>query len=197
MDIGHTIKSLTIGMPRLVTGGVPGERAGDERLSGGRFPAPTSMTISSTAFGEEEPMPAMFSADGQNISPPLSWIGIPTEAQTLALIVEDPDAPTPNPYVHWLAYNIPATVVELPAAIPTEAHLTMPAEIWQGRNSALKIGYTGAAPPKGDTPHRYFFQLFALDRRLDLSGGAGRSGLVSAMQSHVIAKGVLIGTYQR
>jgi Raf kinase inhibitor-like YbhB/YbcL family protein len=142
-------------------------------------------------------MPAIYSADGQNFSPPLSWTGIPAEAKSLVLIVEDPDAPTPNPFLHWLVYNMPATTRELPAAIPAEPTLTMPVEMSQGRNSGLRIGYAGAAPPRGDTPHRYFFQLFALDRRLDLDGGAGRSAVVSAMQGHVIGKGCLIGTYRR
>ncbi|HEX4125600.1 MAG TPA: YbhB/YbcL family Raf kinase inhibitor-like protein [Tepidisphaeraceae bacterium] len=197
MNIGHTVKSIATGLPHLVTGGVPGERAGDGRLSGRQFSAAETMSISSSAFADGEMMPALYSADGQNISPPLAWTSIPAEAKSLVLIVEDPDAPTPNPFVHWLVYNMPATTRELPAAIPGEPTLTMPVEMSQGRNSALKIGYTGAAPPKGDTPHRYFFQLFALDRRLELIGGVGRSALLSAMKGHVTGKGVLVGTYQR
>ncbi|MDB5293587.1 MAG: Phosphatidylethanolamine-binding protein [Phycisphaerales bacterium] len=197
MSIGHAIRSVALGMPKLVTGGVPSERAGDERLSYNEFDVPETISVSSDAFGPGEPIPVKYTADGQNISPPLRWSGVPSDAKSLALIVEDPDAPTPNPFVHWIAFNIPSTLSQLREDVPKSPELQEDAPFLQGKNSAMKPGYMGPAPPKGDTPHHYHFQFYALDRTLDLPPGAGRGALLKAMRGNVLAKGRLIGTYER
>lgn len=197
MEFGHTVKCLTMGMPALLFGGHPACRAGDERLASRILSAPTTLSVASEMFGYGEEIQKKYTADGENISPALSWYGVPSAAKSLALLLEDPDAPTPNPFVHWIAFNIPAWVPGIPQAIPANEHLFQPVEMMQGKNSSLKIGYIGCAPPKGDSPHHYHFQLFALDRVLNLSPGAGRSALMNATKGHVLTMGELVGTYQR
>jgi Raf kinase inhibitor-like YbhB/YbcL family protein len=199
MSIGDTFKSITKGMPSLVTGGQPGYRAGDAKLAWNKSDLAGSsvINVSSTAFEDGQPIPATYSGDGKNIPPPLFWTGSTDKVQSFALVVEDPDAPTPDPYVHWLLYNIPASVRQLPEGLEKEPGLATFHNAMQGKNSSLKTGWTGMAPPKGDTPHRYFFQLFALDTRLNLDSGIGRAELFDAMSGHVIARGRTIGTYQR
>jgi Raf kinase inhibitor-like YbhB/YbcL family protein len=198
MNIGDTIKSVTRGMPTLLTGGEPGYRAGDDKLAWAKpeLASDSAMTVSSPAFLEGQPIPPLYSVDGKAISPPLSWAPI-DRAQSFVLVVEDPDAPTPEPFVHWLLYNLPASFHELPENIAKDPTPPTTGGAAQGKNSNLKPGWTGMAPPKGDTPHRYFFQLFALDTKLDLDPAAGRSALFKAMAGHVLARGRLIGTYHR
>ena len=197
MELGHTVKCLTIGMPAILFGGKPGCRAGDERLAWNTIEAPAILSVSSEMFDEGDRIQKRYTADGQNISPRVNWFGVPPSAKSLALLVEDPDAPTPNPYVHWIAYNMSPMVPGIGEAIPLNDHIFQPLEMLQGKNSALKIGYTGCAPPKGDLAHHYHFQLFALDRMLEIGAGAGRSAFLKAIKGHVIAKGELVGTYQR
>jgi Raf kinase inhibitor-like YbhB/YbcL family protein len=194
MSIGDTIKSVTKGMPAMVTGGQPGYRAGEQKLAWNKpeFGAGINLNVSSEAFEEGQPIPKRYSGDGENVSPPVAWSGSVPGVQSYALVVEDPDAPTPEPFVHWLIYNIPASVRQLPENVGSE-----PGQALQGKNSRMKTGWIGMGPPKGDTAHRYFFQLFALDTVLDLEGGAGRGKLFDAMSGHVIGRGRLMGTYQR
>jgi Raf kinase inhibitor-like YbhB/YbcL family protein len=153
--------------------------------------------VRSDAFDNMSAMPKKYSADGEAISPPLSWSTIPERTMSLALVVEDPDAPTANPFVHWLLYNIPPDVRGLPEDVRHEEVAAAARRAMQGKNSTLKIGWTGMAPPKGDTPHHYHFQLFALDRVLELGPGAGRTALLEAMPGHIIGRGDLVGTFQR
>jgi Raf kinase inhibitor-like YbhB/YbcL family protein len=147
-----------------------------------------TLEVTCTAFHDGADLPRAFTADGGNLPPPIAWSHIPEHARSLALIVEDPDAPSLRPFVHWVAYNVPAAVRSITAA---------PAAARRGRNSKLEAGYTGAAPPPGHGTHRYHFQLFALDTLLDLPDGAGRSALVQAMRGHVLAWGELSATYRR
>jgi Raf kinase inhibitor-like YbhB/YbcL family protein len=193
MSFKETIRSVTQGMPALITGGQPGYRAGDDKLAWANpdLSGNGELRITSNQFENNAPIPASYSADAGTISPPISWNGIPGQAKSIVLVVEDPDAPTPKPFVHWLAYDIEPDVRSFTEGINATEGLR------EGKNSNLKRGWTGMAPPKGDTPHRYFFQLFALDRKLGLEDNAGRTELFNAMAGHVIARGVLIGTYQR
>jgi hypothetical protein len=112
-------------------------------------------------------------------------------------MVEDPDAPTPKPFVHWLMYNIPPDLRGIAEDVRRENPAASASGALQGKNSNLKLGWTGMAPPKGDTPHHYHFQLFALDKPLDIGAGTGRSVLIDAMAGHVIGRGEVVGTYQR
>jgi Raf kinase inhibitor-like YbhB/YbcL family protein len=191
MELGHTIKCLATGMPALLTGGQPGCRAGEERLSYTKIDAPEVLIVSSEAFESGAAMPKQYSQDGQNISPPIKWADVPEGTEALALLVEDPDAPTPEPYVHWMVYNMPPATHGLP-----EGYMGL-GEPVEGKNSTLHSGYIGMAPPRGDLPHHYHFQLYALDQRLALDAGTGRSTLFHAMKGHVIGKGRLIGLFSR
>jgi hypothetical protein len=187
----HVLRSLLRGMPHLLVGGVPRERAGEERLAFRRLGVVPSgdLRLSSDAFANGEPIPIRYTADGGGAEPPLRWSGVPQGARSLALVVEDPDAPTPRPFVHWLVYAIPPSAKSIDAARSGGAR--------EGRNSMLTSGWVGCAPPKGDLAHRYFFQLFAVARDLDLRPGAGRSALLRAMSGHVLSCATLIGTYRR
>lgn len=197
MELGHTLKCIALGMPAMFMGGKPGCRAGSERLSYMKLEAPDLITVASDAFDPNSDIPAMYSQDGYNTSPPLHWTGVPAETHSIALIVEDPDAPTPNPYVHWLAYNIFPETTRLPEGIINLEYIEAPLIMMQGKNSSLKPGFIGAAPPRGDSPHHYHFQLFALDIVLPILPGVGRGALLDAMKGHVLGKGELIGLFQR
>jgi Raf kinase inhibitor-like YbhB/YbcL family protein len=187
----HVLRSLLRGLPHLIVGGVPKERAGEGRLAFRRLAVEPSgeMRLTSPAFAQGEPIPTRYTADGRSDEPPLLFSGVPPQAQSLALVVEDPDAPTPQPFVHWLLYGIPATATSTDQAHALGAK--------PGKNSMLKVGWAGCAPPRGDVAHRYFFQLFALDRYLELPPRVGRSSLSFAMGGHLLGCAVLIGTYKR
>ncbi len=138
------------------------------------------------------------SADGDNASPELSWNGAPEGTQSFVVISEDPDAAQPKPFVHWLAYDIPAGVTELREGLPTEPSLPDPKGVKQGANSMGSTGYTGPKPPVEDGAHHYHFQVFALDvPSLDLPPAADRAAVLDAMQAHVLAAGEIVGTFDR
>jgi Raf kinase inhibitor-like YbhB/YbcL family protein len=187
----HVLRSLLRGLPHLIVGGVPPERAGEKRLAHRRLGMEPSSDVRlvSDAFAHGEPIPTRYTADGRSDELPLRWSGVPPQAQSLALLVEDPDAPTPQPFVHWLLHGIPAEA--------TSTHQARALGAKVGRNSMFKAAWAGCAPPKGDSAHRYFFQLFVLDRHLELPPRVGRSTLLFAMGGHLLACGVLIGTYRR
>jgi hypothetical protein len=199
MNIADVAKSVTTGMPSLLIGGQPGYRAGNEKLAWFKpaLAGPSTVIVESEGFGNMASIPTKYSADHGSISPPLRWSNVPAETQSLALVVEDPDAPTPNPFVHWLLYNIAADIRSIPENVGHERTLAILGGAQQGKNSGLKIGWTGMAPPLGDIPHHYHFQLFALSAHLPLDPGAGRSALLEAMAGHVVGRGEIVGTYQR
>jgi Raf kinase inhibitor-like YbhB/YbcL family protein len=147
----------------------------------------TEMKISTHAFSERRPIPERFTADGKNINPPLAISGVPKEAKSLVLIVDDPDAPM-GVWNHWLVWNIkPDTTVIKENSVPRGAVV--------GRNDAGTAKYVGPAPPRGT--HRYFFRLYALDTKLDLPVGSTRPDLDQAMQQHILARAELLGRYGR
>jgi Raf kinase inhibitor-like YbhB/YbcL family protein len=152
-----------------------------------------NMQLSSTAFTEGAPIPAMYTCDATNVSPPLKWSGVPAGAKSLALIVDDPDAPS-GTWVHWVLYDLPATASELPEDLPKSQYVAGGAK--QGLNDFRHLGYGGPCPPHGK-PHRYFFKLYALDALLDLKPGATKQDLERAMEKHILAQAQLMGTYQR
>jgi Raf kinase inhibitor-like YbhB/YbcL family protein len=156
-----------------------------------------SPQLCSSAFSEAQPIPRRYTGDGEDLSPPLSWQGLPGAAQELALIVDDPDAPTKEPWVHWVIYNLPAAVSELPEGIVPAVHAQVAPGAIQGKNSWDTIGYRGPAPPKGRGTHRYYFTLYALDTALRLPEGLDKAGLLKKMEGHIIAQAALLGTYQR
>jgi hypothetical protein len=150
------------------------------------------MELSSTAFKNGTPIPAQYTCDGPNISPPLQWSGVPDKTQALALLVDDPDAPKGN-WVHWILFNIPPRATALPENIRKTR--TIPNGARQGINDFRETGYGGPCPPGGT--HRYFFRLFALDVELQLEPGTKRSELERNMTGHVLAEAQLMGTYHR
>ena len=155
-----------------------------------------NLTVNSTAFANKETIPQRFTGDGEDVSPVLSWSGLPDGTKELALICDDPDAPTPQPWVHWVIYKIPANVSGLPEKVPTTDRLSDPAGALQGKNSWGGIGYRGPAPPPGSV-HHYLFKLYALDTELDTPAGLTKEDLLAAMAGHILAQGKLVGTYQR
>lgn len=160
--------------------------------------AANKLQLSSPAFGDGQPIPVKHSAYDQNISPPLKWAAGPAGTQSYILFMEDPDAAiTPLPVVHWVAWNIPADTLELREGLPPAEGLNEPMGMRQGANSLGRPGFFGSKPPAGDPPHRYFYQVFALDRKLDLPPGASRQEVLAAAQGHVLAAGVFHGTFAR
>jgi Raf kinase inhibitor-like YbhB/YbcL family protein len=166
-----------------------GLRAGELKLATRKLGlrSPGAITVTSAAFEHGHALPLSATADGDGLPPPIAWRGVPTFARGLVLICEDPDAPFPKPFVHWLVYGMPASPDGVLARTPHR----------EGKNSTLAHGFTPAAPPPKHGKHRYHFQLFALDHDLALEAGAGRSALLEAMRGHVVAWGELIGTYER
>ena len=161
-----------------------------------------AIQLTSTAFSEAERIPAKYTGDGQDVSPPLSWSGLPEGTRELALICDDPDAPSPRrpapqPWVHWVLYKIPAGAEGLPEAIAKTPRLDQPAGALQGNNSWPAVGYGGPGPPPGSGTHRYFFKLYALDTELDLAPGADKGALLEAMSGHILGEAQLMGTYER
>jgi Raf kinase inhibitor-like YbhB/YbcL family protein len=156
-----------------------------------------TLIVKSAAFTAGQPIPRRHTGDGEDLSPALSWSGLPSTARELALIADDPDAPTSEPWVHWVVYTMPATLDGLPEGVPPIPHPASPAGVAQGRNSWKAAGYRGPAPPKGHGVHRYFFKLYALDRTLELPEGLDKAGLEKAMKGHILAQAELMGTYER
>lgn len=155
-----------------------------------------SLSLSSTAFSAGNDIPAIFTCDGTNISPPMSWSGIPPAAKSLALIIEDPDAPDPAApqriWVHWLLYDIPISAAGLPQGVRRQ---DLPQGTREGLNDWKNTGYGGPCPPVGR--HRYFHKLYALDMTLPDLGNPTKAQLEKAMQGHIIEQAELIGLYQR
>jgi Raf kinase inhibitor-like YbhB/YbcL family protein len=156
-----------------------------------------SLILRSPAFSNGDPIPRRYSGDGEDLSPPLSWTGLPPRAVRLALIVDDPDAPTSRPWVHWVIYNLPADEQGLVEGIPPVAKPPSPAGALQGKNSWGSVGYRGPAPPKGHGIHRYIFRLVALDGALDLPEGLDKDALLAAIRGHILTESELTGTYHR
>jgi len=153
-----------------------------------------SMTIKieSAAFAEGGMIPKKYTCDGPNVSPPLSWSGVPKGAKSLALICDDPDAPSKT-WVHWVIFNIPADTAGFPEHMPGDS--TLPNGARNGISDFGKFGYGGPCPPGGT--HRYFFKLYALDTTLNLSGRITKKDLLAAMEKHILAEGQLVGKYTR
>jgi Raf kinase inhibitor-like YbhB/YbcL family protein len=157
-----------------------------------------AMQIESPAFTDGDPIPERYSKhEGDNASPPLDLTDVPDEAASLAVIVDDPDAPREEPFVHWLIWNIPPEADTIAEGYPPSGEGKAFADARQGTNDMGNERYDGPAPPEGEDPHRYRFQLFALDRELDIEEGADRAELEGAMDGAVIAEADLVGTYER
>ena len=153
------------------------------------------MELSSGAFKDGGKIPSRFTCDGEDLSPPLKIKGVGAKAKSLALVVDDPDAPV-GVFDHWLIWNIPADTSSIPEGVPREKSVGSISGARQGRNGFGGIGYRGPCPPGGPA-HRYRFKLYALDKMLDLGPGASKAELEKAMEGHVIEKADLTGRYGR
>jgi Raf kinase inhibitor-like YbhB/YbcL family protein len=182
--LGHALRGVRAGYEKVVTEADAFVRIAD------------SIALESPAFEDGGSIPDRYTADGEKLSPPLRWRGAPADAEALVLIVEDPDAPTPEPLVHLVAWDLPPDLAELP-----EGELKSPRheglDEMLGRNTYRQSAWLPPDPPKGHGPHLYVFQAFALDRRLDFIHPPNRKAVVEAMRGHVLTKGVLVGTYER
>ncbi len=155
-----------------------------------------TLAISSPAFADNGEIPSQYTCQGEDISPALEWTGVPEQAQSLVLIVDDPDAPDPAApkmtWVHWVLFNIPPDASGLPEKVPSGS---LPAGTEQGVNDWGRTGYGGPCPPIGR--HRYFHKLYALDIKIEGLQQPTKADIEAAMKGHVIAQAELVGTYQK
>ena len=182
-------------IPEAVGRALSGARAGLHAVTAHRIEAPSAIVVTSPAFAPGATMPARFTADGEGLSPPLRWTGVPSDAQAVVVLVEDADSPTPRPLVHAILPGLPGTDGGLDeGAMPSPGH---DGDVAAGRNSFLRAGWLPPDPPPGHGPHRYVFQVFALDVVPQAGSALGRKALVATMGGHVLAKGEMIGLYGR
>ena len=160
-----------------------------------------TISLTSTAFENGERIPDKYTFEGEDLSPPLAWSNLPEGTRELALICDDPDAPTAEPWVHWVIYKIPADSTGLSEGIPPEARLKDNGML-QGQNSwstpaVPSIGYRGPKPPSGDGDHQYRFTVYALGGKLVVQPGISKKQLLTEMEDHILATGELVGLYSR
>ncbi|RMB34549.1 hypothetical protein C8J47_2274 [Sphingomonas sp. PP-F2F-G114-C0414] len=190
-------------IPAWLGQAMSGLRAGEEKLAvsqvcGDPGDTPTSIDLSSPAFAHEGRLPPRFTLDGEGVSPPLVWSDPPAGTATMVLIVEDPDAPAPQPLVHAIVRGLDADAGRLAEGAIVADGAGDPAGRDVGRNSYLREGWLPPDPPSGHGEHRYVFQLFAVGAGAGDPGATpGRSAVIEAITGHVLAAGVLIGTYSR
>ena len=169
-------------------------------ISGSTFAAdaPETILLSSTAFEHNTDIPFRYTAYGENISPDLHWRNLPEGTRQLALILDDPVVGTLQPFVHWVAYNIPATASGLPEALSPDAIVTVPGleGMINGANGIRRTGYFGPRPPADGKVHTYNFRIYALDYELNLEDGMNKQALLEAIERHVLATGLLTGNYE-
>ena len=183
--VGHALRDQRAGLDHIAFHQVA-PRAGMGALS-----------VTSSAFVDHAPLAPLYTADGDGVSPPLQWSGVPAGADSVVLIVEDADSPTPRPLVHAIAVGIPADRTTLATGALNTDEGQADAAIRLGRNSYLQHGWLPPDPPPGHGTHRYAFQVFALAAGAVLPDTPGRDALAEAIEAHAIASGCLIGTYAR
>ena len=156
-----------------------------------------TFSLTSPAFQEESTIPKKFTCDGADLSPALQWKGVPNGTKSFAMIMDDPDAP-PGTWVHWILYNLPATVTALPEGVAKKEEGPSGSKqglVW-GVDSFSRVGYFGPCPPPG-TPHRYYFKLYALNTLLDLPPKATKLQVEAQMKNHILGQATLMGRYGR
>jgi Raf kinase inhibitor-like YbhB/YbcL family protein len=186
-------------LPDFVGHALRDQRAGLDQLAFNRLPLRAgqgAIAVTSLAFVDHGPLPERCTADGDGVSPPLQWSGVPASATSVVLIVEDADSPTPHPLVHAIAVGLPVDEGALKEGALDDAAGT-PADARLGRNSYLQHGWLPPDPPPGHGRHRYAFQVFALAGDGALPEAPGRDALMEALAREAIASGLLVGTYER
>jgi Raf kinase inhibitor-like YbhB/YbcL family protein len=172
--------------------------AGSDKLASRRLAREKApqLEVTSAAFATSQPIPQRYTKDGEDVSPPLRWSSPPPGTREVVVICEDPDAPFPKPFLHWMAYGIAPNVTELPEGLGKARDVDAP-RLRQLRNSTRSDGWAGPAPPPGHGVHHYHFQVFALSDGLRDFAGHDREELIDAMRGKILAYGDLIGTYER
>jgi Raf kinase inhibitor-like YbhB/YbcL family protein len=159
-----------------------------------------AIELKSPAFADGAVIPKKYTGEGEDVSPPLEWSGLPPATKELALVCDDPDAPTDEPWVHWVIYRIPPDLSGLPEGIEKAPRLKNPPGAFQGRNSwttGHTTGYRGPMPPPGHGIHHYNFRLYALSAKLSVGPGLTRQALLEEISDHILGEGRLVGTYSR
>lgn len=157
-----------------------------------------TVVVTSDAFTDGGALPRRYAKEGDNVSPPLRFANLPPGTREVVVLCEDPDAPMPHPYLHWLAYRIEPGTTELPEGITQGAEVAEPMpHARQAKNANGHLGYDGPAPPPGHGVHHYHFQVFALGRPLEVSASPSREEIVDGMRGYVIGYGEIVGTYER
>ncbi|WP_255151038.1 YbhB/YbcL family Raf kinase inhibitor-like protein [Halorarius halobius] len=195
-------RRTTLGLVAAAVAGcsAPTDTDAPTREPDGGTPMPdggTALSLSSPAFDDGAAIPAEYTCEGADRSPALDVAGVPDTAARLALLVDDPDAPSAEPFVHWLLYDVPADVGTIPEAVPAEARVDALDGAAQGTNGFGNLGYGGPCPPRGDGPHTYRFRLFALESSTGLDPGASRDDLLAAVDGRSLARTTLTGTFER
>jgi Raf kinase inhibitor-like YbhB/YbcL family protein len=196
----NALSFLTATSLLLASASVSGHGTQDSRanMTSAKLGAPPpTLKVTSKAFAANGDIPEKYSGYSQSVSPDLQWSGAPPSTAAFALVMEDPDAKAmaPEPFVHWIAYNIPALTMSLPEGVSATPDIK--GEGMHGLNGTKAIGYFGPRPPAGDPSHHYHFQVFALDAELPLKPGVNKAALIAAMKGHVVGWGELVGTYKR
>jgi Raf kinase inhibitor-like YbhB/YbcL family protein len=173
--------------------------AGDDKIASTAIHAApmANLSVWSRTFHDQGFIPERNSPQGDNTSPDISWSGAPSGTRELVLVVEDPDAPMMNPFVHWIVHRISPETKSIPAGLPGDRALIQLGNAVQGRNDAMTRGYYGPKPPIGHGVHHYHFQLFALDATVGLGPDATVDELKKAMKGHVVGFGEIVGLYER
>jgi Raf kinase inhibitor-like YbhB/YbcL family protein len=155
------------------------------------------LRFTSFPFAPSDPIPREYTCEGEDVSPALEWAHVPDGAESLVLIVDDPDAPGQT-FTHWVLFNLPGDATGLPRDVTVDAEFSdrVPSP-QEGANDFGDVGYGGPCPPPGDGAHRYFFRLYALDTTLDLDRDASKAQVNDAMNGHVLDETDLVGTYER
>ena len=166
---------------------------GEEESDSGEGVEGMSIRLESTAFEDGEFIPAKYTCDGEDLSPPLRWENVPQGTKSVVIICDDPDAPM-GTWVHWVLFDIPADAGGLDEGVPGMA--SPPKGGTHGANDFKRLGYGGPCPPPGG-PHRYFFKIYALDAKLEMKSAVTKATVVKAMKDHVLGEGRLLGKYER
>lgn len=149
-----------------------------------------ALHLKSKVFEDRAKIPSRFTGEGEDVSPPLEWSGAPAQTKQFALVCDDPDAPSEDPFVHWLVYNISGQVSALSEQLASD-------DVTQGENSFGRVGYGGPMPPKGHGVHHYQFKLYALSEKLDLPEGLTKEELLKSIEGKILQESLLVGTYER
>lgn len=159
-----------------------------------------TIELTSPAFANGQPIPQRFTGEGDDVSPPLRWSGVPEGTKELVILCDDPDSPTEQPWVHWVLYKVPPQTSELPEGVERKEHPRFPRGSVQGRNSwstGHTVGYRGPMPPPGRGEHRYIFRIYAIKALMTMESGITKEALIEEIIDHIIGYGELVGTYAR